>query len=394
MDGFNGGRFSSVDLVSLLDESGFAEHSLPAFWRALEKDQGPRLYTDILFHLTRMEFHPGEAKVHWENILEHRESLSRILAREMGLRTAVCDYFLSLRPMFDNPVVVESLLLVRSERFALMDELTGLHNRRFFNRELTKEMERSRRSGEPFSLLMLDVDHFKAFNDRHGHQAGDKALSAIADILRTTARQVDHVARYGGEEFAVILPQASRSEALTTAERHRAAVERNIFLTPDNTPLRLTVSIGAATYPPDADNEADLISKADHALYRAKRLGRNRVCAETRDMREYARYPLSIPARCILPGNGSPAVFKGRTLNISLSGMLVECERPLAVGEKIRAELANPKNGNELPLDATAVRSSVDLDRENLYYVALAFTPRPDEKSLISFISRHSPSLH
>jgi diguanylate cyclase (GGDEF)-like protein len=155
------------------------------------------------------------------------------------------------------------------------DALTGLGNRSAFDARFAEEVNRAVRYGSPLSLLMIDVDHFKSFNDIFGHPAGDAALQRVANALRV-ARPSDLVARYGGEEFAAILPATSRDGALLMAERMREAVE--------NTPVllrKLTVSIGAGTLAPGCSDSARLIALADRALYAAKHAGRNRVVYAT-----------------------------------------------------------------------------------------------------------------
>jgi len=158
------------------------------------------------------------------------------------------------------------------------DSLTGLANYREFHRHLAEEAERSQRYGRSFSLLMLDIDHFKTINDTFGHLAGDKALRALAALIRGEVRPTDLVARYGGEEFALVLPETAGPGALTLAERLRVRVAGHaVALTADQT-ISLTVSIGLASYPEDKDSVQTLVSAADQALYIAKSAGRNRVC--------------------------------------------------------------------------------------------------------------------
>ena len=163
------------------------------------------------------------------------------------------------------------------EQLARVDPLTGLHNRRFFEERFYVEFLRSQRYRVPLACLMLDIDHFKSVNDRHSHQAGDKALKELALAMRRTLRDVDLLARYGGEEFVAVLPETSPGDAQLVAERLRAGVEALSFQH-DGLALTITVSIGVSTYPVPglADPEA-LLRAADDALYKAKELGRNRV---------------------------------------------------------------------------------------------------------------------
>jgi diguanylate cyclase (GGDEF)-like protein len=164
------------------------------------------------------------------------------------------------------------------EDLSVQDGLTGLFNYREFHRRLTEEVQRSRRYGRPFSLLILDIDDFKAVNDTYGHLAGDETLRALAALIRREVRPVDEVARYGGEEFAILLPETSGPGAFAMAERIRDIIATHPLPIAAERTVALTVSIGTATYPEDADAEERLIAAADHALYTAKNGGRNRVC--------------------------------------------------------------------------------------------------------------------
>ena len=162
---------------------------------------------------------------------------------------------------------------------ARTDALTGLHNRRALTEALDVEVRRTERHQRPFSLLMVDVDFFKKFNDAFGHPAGDRLLIGLGETLRENLRAMDVVARYGGEEFAVILGETTRAAAFQVAEKLRLAVREKVFREAgDGKPAgRVTVSIGVATYPLDASSPSGLISQADQALYLAKEEGRDLV---------------------------------------------------------------------------------------------------------------------
>jgi len=160
---------------------------------------------------------------------------------------------------------------------ASTDSLTGLANRRSLDRALRTEWARSQRSGKPMSLLMIDVDHFKAFNERHGHPGGDEALRQVAKVINACIRRpADLVARYGGEEFMVVLAETDLNGALIIAESVRHAVERIPLFADDTAPV--TVSVGVGTLPPRSRLKLeDLLGAADTALYQAKDNGRNQV---------------------------------------------------------------------------------------------------------------------
>jgi diguanylate cyclase (GGDEF)-like protein len=158
------------------------------------------------------------------------------------------------------------------ETLSVTDGLTGLHNRRRLMESLTDEVRRSQRLKHTFSVLMVDVDHFKKYNDTFGHLAGDGVLARVAALLREATREVDDVARYGGEEFLVMLPETGMTEALEIAERVRARMAAEVF--PGR---RITVSIGVSEFPLYGNTPEQVISAADEALYEAKREGRDRV---------------------------------------------------------------------------------------------------------------------
>jgi diguanylate cyclase (GGDEF)-like protein len=165
----------------------------------------------------------------------------------------------------------------RLAQLAVTDGLTGLYNHRHLHERLSLEVERSQRSGLPLSLLMLDVDHFKQFNDTFGHPAGDEVLRQLARVLADTRRANDVVARYGGEEFTVILVDTAKFTAAKVAERVRERVYSHDFSDAAARAGRIGVSIGVATFPDDGGDAETLVRAADAALYAAKRAGRNRV---------------------------------------------------------------------------------------------------------------------
>ncbi len=167
-------------------------------------------------------------------------------------------------------------MLAEMERMAAIDGLTGLANRREFETTLSREVGRAQRTGHPLSLVVVDVDHFKAINDSHGHLAGDEVLRSLARVLQGEVRDMDVVARYGGEEFVVVLPDCGLTDALRVGERVRAAVAVATGLP------GVTVSGGVATLPDHADTGVGLVAAADEAMYSAKRSGRDRLAWSTR----------------------------------------------------------------------------------------------------------------
>lgn len=171
-----------------------------------------------------------------------------------------------------------SKLYAEIQELSITDGLTGGFVRRYFLERFKQEVLRSKHNKLALSLLLIDVDNFKAFNDTYGHITGDAVLKEVVKILQSSLRQIDMCARYGGEEFCIMLPETNKEGALLVAERLRGNVEET-KLKVFNEELKCTISIGVAAFPDDAQQINALLDKADKALYKAKIQGRNRVCA-------------------------------------------------------------------------------------------------------------------
>lgn len=181
------------------------------------------------------------------------------------------DVRLELMSVHQDLIEAQETLRVQAEH----DVLTGLHNRRFFDRRLNSEHGRARRYAQPLSVVLLDIDRFKQINDMYSHAVGDRVLREIGRVLQDGVREVDCVARYGGEEFALCLPSSSSEGAAMLCERLRTSIETHDWET-IQVGLRVTVSGGICSEPPDGPPER-MVSVADHRLYIAKEAGRNRI---------------------------------------------------------------------------------------------------------------------
>ena len=181
-----------------------------------------------------------------------------------------------------SDTIVEELRLAnfRLREMSHTDELTEVGNRRSFDLRIREEISRSSRFGHSFSLLMIDIDGFKKFNDEFGHPKGDAVLRALGALMRSASREGDVPCRVGGEEFAFILPETGKAEGLVFAERFRRRVESSVMAPDSLNPI--TVSIGLAAFPQDGRNPDEIVWAADEALYESKRAGRNRVTAYPR----------------------------------------------------------------------------------------------------------------
>jgi diguanylate cyclase (GGDEF)-like protein len=199
---------------------------------------------------------------------------------------------LSLLSTFAAMAIEKTKLLESTRQLAITDELTGLYNHRHFRQQLNIETNRADRYGRSLSLMMIDIDYFKHYNDTNGHLKGNEVLKEVGRILKETSREVDIVARYGGEEFSIIMPETKRRRAFVLSERLRKRIASHKFENAQKQPnKKLTVSIGAASYPESAGTAFDLIAEADKALYEAKRAGRNTVCVSRRKAKTADRPP-------------------------------------------------------------------------------------------------------
>jgi diguanylate cyclase (GGDEF)-like protein len=185
----------------------------------------------------------------------------------------------TLRTMMEPAAITieNALLFKKLEELSVTDDLTKLYNSRYLDHFLQQEVKRSRRYGYPVSLMFLDLDGFKTVNDRHGHLAGSRTLTEVGRVIHSIVRETDIVSRYGGDEFTVVLPQTNAEGARIIAERVREALEGHLFLESMGLVVRVTASIGIASYPDHGDTREDLIGHADQAMYRVKERGKNGI---------------------------------------------------------------------------------------------------------------------
>lgn len=168
------------------------------------------------------------------------------------------------------------VMLGKLQNLAITDGLTKLFNSRHFYKQLDIEVGRSNRYDHPLALLMMDIDHFKRYNDTYGHVEGDKVLTRIADVIKSCLRTMDSAYRYGGEEFTALLPETRADEAQTVAQRLRKAVKQEVFHPRAGEEVGMTISLGVTEYEPK-ESKSDFVQRADKALYRSKNAGRDRV---------------------------------------------------------------------------------------------------------------------
>jgi len=234
-------------------------------------------YQALALLLSDLSVPEARARATFERLRAHQARMCEAVGRPVGIKSAAMDYLENVEWALNLRDDEHALTYAQLAQMAFQDQLSGLANYRYFMRRLNEEIKRADRYRRLLSLLMLDLDRFKEFNDLHGHLAGNRALEHLAGVLKSEARETDLPARYGGEEFAVLMPETAKHDAGALAERIRAKVENSPVMLPEAGAQRLTASLGLATYPRDAKDGEALLTSADQALYLAKAAGRNRV---------------------------------------------------------------------------------------------------------------------
>jgi len=236
---------------------------------------GPdRFYATRLRQLAHLDLEEAEARDLWHRVGLHRQTLRERLGRDVGQRVALLDYLMNVRRQVHDPQIIERADLQVIEHQAIVDPLTGLYNRRYFDTALAREAERCRRYGTQSSLVLVDLDHFKEVNDRFGHQVGDEVLRRVGALIAQHVRAPDVACRCGGDEFALLLPDTPLSEAVVVAERVRRGVHTSFRREPvRGHTLALTASAGAAAMTQEAGSVERLVGWADRAMYTTKRRG-------------------------------------------------------------------------------------------------------------------------
>lgn len=237
-------------------------------------------YRDLILALIQIRLPEDEAKRDWKEVLKHKYLLSEKLGRNVGIHVATLDYYTNIKKKVTNPKIISTHEYLDTASRAITDDLTKAYNRHFFEDEFRRLFLNARTTGKIFSLIMLDLDHFKIYNDLNGHIQGDIALIEVVRILHAVCSKDDTVCRYGGEEFTVLLQSQPLNLALKTAENIKQALFDYRFVNEQSLPCgRLSASLGVTSYRDDVTSPQDMLEEADVALYRAKNSGRNRVKA-------------------------------------------------------------------------------------------------------------------
>ncbi len=314
--------------------------------RSLVALHGAQAYATLFRVLFHLNLTSQEAEIHWARMLGHHQMFQRRLGADVDFRVSSLDYLTRVSGLLMNPMVMENAQLEKLKNETITDELTRLFNRRYFNQVLLREYKSSKRHHSPFSLILLDVDHFKTLNDRFGHRMGDTILRQVGEVIRKAVREVDYPCRYGGEEFAVIAPRTEQKGGKVLAQRIRKGVENLRFPKVGGVQPKVTLSGGLVSWPEDASSLEGLIQNADAALYKAKGNGRNRIEVHGGERRQSRRVKGEFMTICSILPQVRQIAF---TEDLSVGGFGLKASNPMAPGSTLEFELSLE---NEKPLHA------------------------------------------
>jgi len=262
----------SVDLVSAFAGDRPLTEAEESLLSNLKKSRGELFCSDLLYAVTHQYFPPAAADKLWEEILRHKLDVSKKLKRNVQIIVATLDYLTNFKSDIHLPTLVNEGHIAEIVKMSMRDGLTGLFNHTSCYEIINLELKVYARHGTVVSLILTDIDDFKAINDQCGHQEGDRILKDMAVTIENATRDSDICCRYGGEEFAVILPLTNAHGAAEIAEKIRMEVKH---IRVDS--YTLTISSGVASCDEKTTTARALVNKADHALYQAKKNGKDRV---------------------------------------------------------------------------------------------------------------------
>jgi diguanylate cyclase (GGDEF)-like protein len=260
-----------LDILSDIDDSEVFRFVIDSLRH--ETDAPFAALTEAILHYNIAE---EEAKTVWEDILKNKDEMESALGRKVSIKTALVDYFTSFRQK-EKIIIFIKENMINAFDTAMRDSLTGLYSHAIIHAELEKEFQTAQRYDLDLSVIFIDIDDFKKYNDSYGHIAGDKVLLLASRVLRENLRMTDKIGRYGGEEFLIVLPHTSLENARMIAEKLLSSI-REESAASEHLPGGVTVSVGVSEIGDDTKDGHDLINDADIRMYRAKKGGKNRVC--------------------------------------------------------------------------------------------------------------------
>lgn len=322
----------------------------------------------ILDNLVQLNFTLDNAAQYWDAIVSHAAEMRKSLNREIGLATAACDYFSTVRPVLNHPKLIEFKYFEETIRSAHRDFLTGLVSRGPFQNSLEQEVSRAKRHGQHTTLIFFDLDNFKAINDQHGHLAGDAVLKQIGKILLSSKRKEDIACRFGGDEFVILLPETNKFMGSRVGNKIIKQINRSQILH-EGKWIPVTCSGGLASYPLDSQSVQGLINCADRAMYLAKSRGDHTLVPFAAEKRVFTRIDFNdtilINSKEI---TGSPDTSVAK--NISEGGILISSKICYDLGCRVELQISLEKD-SPLIINGAVVR--VEQFGTDLYDIGLSF---------------------
>ncbi len=322
----------------------------------------------ILDNLVQLNFTLDNAAQYWDAIVSHAEEMRKSLNREIGLATAACDYFSTVRPILNHPKLIEFKYFEETIRSAHRDFLTGLLSRGPFQNSLEQEVSRAKRHGHHTTLIFFDLDNFKDINDQHGHLAGDAVLKQIGKILLSSKRKEDIACRFGGDEFVILLPETNKFMGFLVGNKIIKQINSRQVLH-EGKWISVACSGGLASYPLDSQSVQGLISCADRAMYLAKSMGEHSLVPFAAEKRVFTRIDFNdtvlIDSKEI---KGPPDTSVAK--NISEGGLLVSSKSCYDLGSQVELQISL-REDRDLVISGSVVR--VEQFGTNLYDIGLSF---------------------
>ncbi|MCC5814612.1 MAG: GGDEF domain-containing protein [Leptospira sp.] len=263
---------AQVLLDSIMNQLEKKPWAIPNLIDDPSKGDYAEVLSNLVYLLTNLSMDPVEAKYLMEETFKTRIRMGECLNRPVDFRVALLDLILQKKEFIKNPKVIEIKLYLEQEKKAMIDYLTGLYNKRYYEETMDREINQAKRYSRSFSIILFDIDNFKLVNDTFGHSLGDEVLKILATILKKNVRKEDTLCRAGGEEFVIILPDTASEGARKVAEKIREAFHEETL-----NDSKLSLSGGIATYPNDGNNKSELFECADKAMYFSKFSGKNKI---------------------------------------------------------------------------------------------------------------------
>ena len=348
---------------------------------------GDKVYSALLFLLCRQSFDNDEAKLHWIAVVDLHSLMAKKLGESIDIRLALVSYFLQDKNCFERPALIDLAFFEKIQDSVYKDELTGLYNYRYLKAHLEQELQRAQRYNSIISVVMMDIDDFKYFNDHHGHEAGNRMLTKLACILQDSIRGIDTAIRYGGEEFVLTLPGTNKEGAYMVYERIQKTLREDSLEYANEQPLGfLSVSAGIATYPIDTSDAGELLQRADNAMYIAKNLGKNQVHVYGENRRSHLR------VKTQLQGSYSIGHPDERNLlnvhDISENGMLVIIDEAIPVGIMLNVLIDFQDDEQPLSYPARVIRTEIMDDGHYQLGLGMVQMPTQDRMRLQKYLDK------